>query len=296
MDELLVTQADKLPTIGASKAAAILGYSPFYGTDLISVWEEIMGLKKPEGEDPAAERKWIGNLLEDDIYELYTSRTGKKIIQTQVKKTRDFLHATIDGIDEDGAIVEAKTSVDYPGELPLYYRVQVLLQMYVHEIYTKAHVAFFGGMYFKIFEVEYNEKEVEQYIQRLKWFYETYVATGICPPKTAGALFKSSKDAVEVSAGEDLLLLYRQYQVLQQAAARIEERMAAVKEKIKALVPLGTKVLYDGTPIIHRYAVKGRVDVDKSLLAERYPEVYEAVKIHRGDYDRLVVHTKGVNL
>lgn len=92
--------------IGASDAPAILGVCP-HRTRL----DVYLSKTHPQPPRTRAERQVWGHRLEDDIAEGYADRTGHPIVEHQkclASEVYPWMRATIDGVRDDGRIVEYK--------------------------------------------------------------------------------------------------------------------------------------------------------------------------------------------
>ena len=100
--------AERMKGIGGSDVAAILGLSKW--STPYDVWQSKLGLADPTPDNDAM--KW-GRLLEPVVRQAYAERTGLAVAVPSdplVMPGYDFARANLDGIREDGRIVEIKTA------------------------------------------------------------------------------------------------------------------------------------------------------------------------------------------
>jgi putative phage-type endonuclease len=128
--------------VSGSRIAGVLGLSPF--NTPFAVWQQICeerepgfnekhGYTLPVFEETAAQR-W-GLCFENAIAELAERETGKRILDRERFFEKDNMTAHVDGIFNDGALYEAKTTTSFmfrdswgePGtdHIPRYYQAQV---------------------------------------------------------------------------------------------------------------------------------------------------------------------------
>jgi putative phage-type endonuclease len=117
--------AERRNFIGASECAAALGLSPFFSS--VELYLDKIGQGTPIDETIPM---MVGTALEPVTIALFERETGHTVSQRQhkfVDPTTAWRRASVDGMAEDGWIVEAKTSGDFRGwgdgddEIPEHY-------------------------------------------------------------------------------------------------------------------------------------------------------------------------------
>lgn len=283
----------KIPeTIGASKIAAILGYSP-YETPL-SAWRSLMGIESSNPESELSKyRKRMGQLMEDAVIAYFEEQTGKTVAirQPDTQKRVGIFHATPDGITSSGELVEAKTSSDAPWrEVPYHYYVQVQVQMYVHGAEV-TYLPAVCSMYYQCFTVPFNKDDAEMFIERAQWFYDTYIKTGIEPPPSYERMLRKRTELDTLPADDTIRNLVARYNEVRQTISLLEKKLTEIRDEIRAHIkPMTRAVDTDGRLLVTRssYLVSGKVDVNALQLY--YPDVYREVVQAPREVERLIVH------
>lgn len=121
--------------IGASEVSALFGFARF-GKTAVKVWES-----KQQGYQPAPyeEHQLMGLWLEPALLNLFEHRTGMKCFPNKNSlqhPNAPWLFATPDGIVDDGAPIDCKTSIHYAewgedgtDQIPTDYLIQVQTQI-----------------------------------------------------------------------------------------------------------------------------------------------------------------------
>jgi len=163
--------------IGASDSPIILGISPFCTP--LQLYNQKSGLE--EMKVSFAMQK--GSDLESEARESIESLNNKKyrpaVFQSLV---HDFLICSLDGISEDGEIIEIKCPGEntvrdaFDGKIPEYYRIQVQHQMYVMGC-KEAKIYVYNKSIpdlplLKEFLIERDESVIQQIMKKGKEFYD----------------------------------------------------------------------------------------------------------------------------
>lgn len=112
--------------VSASDAAAIYGLHPFKTKEEYAA--EQMKQDKPKASAPS-EAMERGNRLEATLLEWTGDKIGKKVTTPDVLYREGRMCATLDGITEDGVVVEIKTyNRMWSGTLPDHWRIQGVQQ------------------------------------------------------------------------------------------------------------------------------------------------------------------------
>jgi putative phage-type endonuclease len=112
--------------VSASDAAAIYDLHPFKSREQYAAEQLSKQAPEPKAPSEAMER---GNRLEAPLLEWVSDRIGKKITTPDVMYRDGRMSATLDGMTEDGDIVEIKTyNKQWTGTLPAHWAVQGVQQ------------------------------------------------------------------------------------------------------------------------------------------------------------------------
>lgn len=177
---------DRQLRIGASDSATAIGMNSF--DSMLRLWLVKMG-RLPGKEE--TESMHIGKLMEPVLETLYQERTGDTVVRKQVYFIKDFMCATLDGIDSEGYNVEFKNvgaamanrwGPDGTDQVPHEYLVQVLHQMHVSGLKGTRIGALIGGSEFRLYYVNLagNEAALARVID-LETKFHTLVKTGVHP-------------------------------------------------------------------------------------------------------------------
>ncbi|RMG05198.1 MAG: hypothetical protein D6735_05700 [Acidobacteria bacterium] len=287
----LMSYTDSDISIGASQVAAVLGFSPYETPQ--SIWRKIVGLEPTATESPLSTfRKRLGNLLEDDVLDLFEKETGRVVVtkQPDTKKRKGFIHATPDGIADDGSLVEIKTSSDSLWEeVPYHYYIQVQIQMYVHER-DKTYIPALCSMNYHCYVVDYNERDAIRFVEQAKWFYDTYVLPRIEPPPSLTRVLRKSEELSTVEATEKIIELAQRYRELKEAELEIIDKLNALRQEIKKLLPPRTRAVdKEGNVVVSRSVATVRPSINQQALREYYPDVFYQVAGEPRTIERIVV-------
>lgn len=171
--------------IGASEAAAVLGEDE-NKTPLQLYLEKISEGVSPEPPSEAAE---VGNLLEELVLRMYTTKTGRKLEAERkftIRRHPSLPHlfasldaTAIDMFDGRGpGVVDSKTSGDetfgtWREGVPLKYQIQIQQQMLVTNRSWGALAVFFTGKrQFKFYEYTRNEKFLKLLLEKTSEFWK----------------------------------------------------------------------------------------------------------------------------
>lgn len=156
--------------IGASEAAQALGLEP----SPLAVYNRKLGLE-PKG--PPTIPQEVGLALEPLVLRYYERETGRKVVQSQtLVRSRDhpFMLATLDGLDDAGDIVEAKTitprrlrelgDTDLE-QIPDEWNVQTQQQMAVTEKDRATVAVLIGNEAFRLYGLQRNQRLIDHIIR-----------------------------------------------------------------------------------------------------------------------------------
>lgn len=242
--------------IGASEAAAILGYSNF--SSPWAVWakktnrvDDMRG-----GDTPMME--W-GHRHEDAIAKKFAEETGR-----YVEDTGEYymvwvgnLFCTVDrfqsltppksllSFGEDTGVLELKCAYydafkEWESKVPIAYQIQIQQQMHCTGLDFASIAVLGNGYQFKYFHVERNQKFIDRMVEVLEAWWEKYVIGDTPPPadghkttaKVMGQVFSDEKDgSVWLNSPEQV------------AAHKTRERTAAKIKKLEKQHAEATNVL-----------------------------------------------------
>lgn len=255
--------------IGASEAAAICGASPYESP--LDIYLRKVGLADPVVETMAMK---LGTMLEPVVMELYEDEARTSIGRRQVfarSASHPFLFATLDGITDEGRIVECKTigsrlsgqlGEEDSDQVPDQWLIQAHHQAFVAETagipnvdWSRVEFAVLvGGQEFRRFMVEIDEALIAHMLLKLGDFWDrvlTRIPPDVSRPSDAGLMHLVYRDEGPAIEGDmellDLVMAYGNSGVL---AKQAEDARAFVKAQIlermgdasAALLPDGSRV------------------------------------------------------
>lgn len=177
--------------IGASEAAAALGFSPW--NDPIGLAMEKWGERESK---PASFRMKLGLLVEPLIGTLYREETGRKLraggSKTRRMKGHPWIGAHPDfylrtgGVKAEAGLVQAKLSDEFGEGVPFHYRLQGIAELAV----TGApwiDFAVLTGRTFEVHRIEPEPGEVDDLVADLDDYWHGYIVPKLLPPATSGS-------------------------------------------------------------------------------------------------------------
>jgi putative phage-type endonuclease len=267
--------------IGSSDAAAVAGISPW--ATPFEIYCRKLGLA-PEVEETRAMR--IGTLMEPVIAQLYADETGHEIADRQVcvtHPTLPFVRATLDGLREDGRIVEFKTAGiraakewgDENDAIPDYYAIQLHHQMLARDAEVADLAVLIGGQDFRIYTVERYEPTAARLIELESEFWDRVQrrdpppATAVADARLYACLYPDPEG--ETDLGDAGRIQAMNYEECGREIKRLEEaRERAKLELLAALGPHQTGLLPDGRRVKRSVIpVAERVQTIKAHLQTR---------------------------
>jgi putative phage-type endonuclease len=182
--------------VGASEVASLLNLNPYKSVQ--DVWAD-----KVIGADPLrdSEAMYWGRVLEDPIAQRYEQISGDTVIDpgrtsTQVHRDTSRLFATLDRIlDRSGSMgaLEIKNTgssqADKWGtsDAPIYYRIQLQVQMEVFDFDWGVLAALVGGTKLVTPEFSRDIELGQMVVERVEWFWK-FVQAGEPPPPQDNAI------------------------------------------------------------------------------------------------------------
>lgn len=230
--------------IGASDTPAILGIDPYRSP--LDVYYQKTGERE---EEPANLPCRVGLALEPLIQRLYEEETGRKIVETQVRVSNEcfpYMLATIDGMTDDGRIVEFKTTQSYSkgleigeegtDEIPATWLAQVVHQQILSPSeHMEADVAILrGNSKFSVHTVKYDHDLGKIIVNACAEFWQR-IQDRNPPPATRGSDCRVLAKLYPEAEGETAIGEVGEYLVEQwEAANRDSKVLADMAAKYKA--------------------------------------------------------------
>lgn len=277
--------AERRTGIGGSDAAAVLGISPWRTP--VDVWLDKTGRAGPQ---PETEAMRIGTELEDYVARRYSAETGRSVRRYNRMPRKGCLLGNIDRlVVPDGAkvashmgeirtdtLLECKTSsVDWAGEVPVYYQTQVQHYMGLDPALVHADVAclFLVRKHFEVFRVERDDAVIAAMQERLAAWWDEYVAGDKMPPpaneEDCRKLWARSNPGKTVPADAAAAALVAEYRSADAEAKRLKERLDSLRSGICAYMgDAETLLAPDGSaPLATWKSAKDSAKTDWKALA-----------------------------
>ena len=212
---------DRRQGIGASEAAAILGWSKFQTS--LEVYQHKTA-EEPQGFHDALDNSpmYWGHRLERIILEEYAKREGAATMDHQKRFEAGLFWATVDAIavpvggEEFAAVVNAKTSRSdagwgdvESGEVPLYYLAQAVIEMYCTKMQEWHCPVLFAGSRLEIYKVKRDQNLEQTMLKELEAWWQRHVVARVPPdpitakdltiayPQNMGTIVKATIDEIE---------------------------------------------------------------------------------------------------
>jgi putative phage-type endonuclease len=235
--------------LGASEAAAVLGMSRWKSP--LEVWAEKTGTVPVEQSDSIAAE--VGTELEDFVARRFTKETGKKVHRVNeafVHKNYPYIRAHIDRkVEGERAILQCKTCSAYKykdwedDDIPADYIIQEYQELACSG-YDRAYIAVLIGNHdFKIKVVEFDKPAIDAVIQKLSYFWESFVKTKIMPQiitknddDILQKMFPSGIEGQEVALPDNVNIIIETLQSLSQEERLIAGQIKKYKNELKAMV------------------------------------------------------------
>jgi len=259
--------AERRKGIGGSDSINLLNLddSPYYSP--YKLWMDKTGRAKPQPQNNAMK---MGKLLEPVIGELFREETGLRTRRAGLmrSKTETWMQVTLDGLCEDGGILEKKTTTKWTddaakwlaGEVPDAAEVQ---SQWGLAVTGRSHcwaMVLIDGRDYRLHRIERNQDLIDFITQLGRDFWTNNVLADVPPPiddapATAEAVrhrfAESFPDAVLLAdaAGKALVDAYR---VAKAEAAAAEDRAEFLATQLTDLLGRHEILKYDGKPIISR--------------------------------------------
>lgn len=274
--------------IGGSAVAAILGMSPWRTP--YQVWEEkTTPIDETAAEDDRPALYW-GRVLEAPIRQAYADKTGRTVTKPAeafVSSKYPFMRANLDGIADDGRVVEFKTSSKSDGwgevgtdEIPDYYMTQVQHYLAVTGVKTADVAVLIGGNDFRIYTVEADEELQALLIERESEFWalvESRTPPDLTSTKDAARRYRvaTAKKAVEATAG-DVVDAWTKLCAIKEQKSLLDAKEKTYQLRIMEFMQDAVSLKRDGKTIASWSAPSSRKTINSKKLKEKFLDVYKA--------------------
>lgn len=274
--------------IGGSDVAAILGMSPWRTP--YQVWEEkTTPIDETAAEDDRPALYW-GRVLEAPIRQAYADKTGRTVTKPAeafVSSKYPFMRANLDGIADDGRVVEFKTSSKSDGwgepgtdEIPDYYMTQVQHYLAVTGVKTADVAVLIGGNDFRIYTIEADEELQALLIERESEFWalvESRTPPDLTSTKDAARRYRvaTAKKAVEATAG-DVVDAWTKLCAIKEQKSLLDAKEKTYQLRIMEFMQDAVSLKRDGKTIASWSAPSSRKTINSKKLKEKFLDVYKA--------------------
>lgn len=270
----------------------------------ISVWAKKTGAIPNEQSDSI--HLEVGSLLEDDVAELFTRRTEKKLArvnQTVFHKQYPFLAANLDYriVGEDAGL-ECKTatawkSKEWEGdEIPREYIFQCVHQLAVTGKKRWYLAVLIGNQDFKWICIERDEKLIGDVVAREVKFWNDFVLPNVMPSivskydgDTLDKLFPSAIPKKEIQLGDEANILIENLQAYQADMKSLDDFIEKAKNELKVLLGDADQGVTNLYRVRWSNSTSSRLDADgiEQKHPEIYAEFYKTKSIRRFTYGKL---------
>lgn len=269
--------------IGGSDVAAIFGLSKWKSP--LAVYHSKIG----EELDPVDPNnnfiKW-GNILEEPIAREFTNVTGKRVHRCNrmlVSKDHKFIIANIDrNVIGESAGLEVKTAIEYKrqewdGSAPLEYVLQCMHYMYVTG-YDRWYLAvLIGGNTFEWFQIDRDEKMIEQIVDREVSFWKEHVEKRVPPSATSidsDLLFNKwrAKNDQRIDLSAYVNAMIKELIDVKGSIKKLESTAKDLENKIKA--EMGECGIGETEDYVASWKEYSRRSIDSKRLKAERPEIY----------------------
>lgn len=294
----VVELSDRRTYLGPSDAAAALGMSPWESA--LELYQRKKGMLPPKQETLAM--RW-GRLLEDDIAEEFARVTGMKVRRLSKTFRYDrfpWLCGHIDRkVEGYNRLLECKTTgYDYAkqwGEhgsdkIPLYYRVQVMLYLWLTG-YEAADVAvLIGGQDFRVLEVRRDEQIIDDLVGRCQSFWDRHIVPAVAPePRNLADAdltwpLHSSGSVLFVEPDDAIVKKLDAWNTLKEELAFKEQALDAIEFDVKTTMGLNSELRTRGggpkragketDKLLAKWKLETRGILDQGSLRATRPHVF----------------------
>lgn len=274
--------AERKKGVGGSDVAPIMGLSKW--STAYDVWLEKLGMAGPSSDNDAM--LW-GRLLEPVIRQQYAERTGMAVAVPSspiVHPQFDFIRANLDGIRQDGRIVEIKTArygdewgEEGSDEVPIAYALQVQHYMMVAGSDVADVAVLIGGSDFRTYTLNADPALHEMMIDASRDFWEL-VKTQTPPPvvsfSDAVAVYGKASKSGEVLASPELADDVENLKRIKTEAKALEELEKELKGRVMAALGELDTLVYGGRTLATWKAAKAPTKFDTKAFEAAHPDLY----------------------
>jgi len=244
---------DRKNAIGGSDCAGVLGLSRW--SSPLTVWMDKTGQATPKETNIAMK---MGNKLEQAVAELFMEETGKKVHrvnQTKYHKDYPFIAANLDRmIVGQDAILECKTARSgkewKDDEIPLEYIYQCYHYMAVEECPIVYLAVLIGNSDFKIKELVYDKKIIDEIVAKEVHFWKTWVEPRVMPDVITsidGDILSeiygiTPKNETIIQVSDDTDAYFKELQDTQFKIKELEKAEKEFQNKLKSLIGENTGI------------------------------------------------------
>lgn len=267
--------------IGGSDVAAILGFSKWK-----SPLEIYLSKVEPivdEEDNPSME--W-GRRLEPVIRQAYADATGRKVTLPDEQfrsKEHPFMIANVDGICDDGRILEIKTArsesdwgTEGTDEIPEYYRTQVQHYMTVLGAKVCDVAVLIGASDFRIYTVN-TDPELEQLLIEEESKFWHLVETRTPPkPRTLEDIAQTfpNSQPTSVEATEAVYDTIAELAEVRKEEKNLKAQEDALLLAIQGYMGANESLSYGGKVVATWKSSKPTARLDSAALKAKMPDVY----------------------
>lgn len=270
--------------IGGSDAAAILGLSRWKSP--FQVYQEKRG-EAAQTPDNASMR-W-GRYLEPVVRQAYADDTGRavRLPDGLVRhQQHTFMIANLDGVTDDGRVVEIKTARTSQGwgepgsdQVPQEYLLQVQHYMAVTGLVVADVAVLIGGSDFRLYEVP-ADKELQDMLISAEAEFWSCVQSGYPPEPTSyadmQAKFGRSSRSDSVLADADVIDALRAIRDLTEQSKSIDSRIEDAKAIVmSAMGEFDTLIDASGAVLATWKASAPAKRLDSAALKDAHPDLYQ---------------------
>ncbi len=276
---------ERLSGIGGSDAPAVLGLSKWRTP--LQVYLEKRGEAPPADENEPM--RW-GTRLEPLVRQEYADRTGRAVALPDglLRHPRyDWMLATVDGLTDDGRLLEVKTARTAEGwgepgtdEVPQVYLIQVQHYLTVTALPVADVAVLIGGQDFRIYEVPADAELQELIVEQEAEFWRA-VKEGT-PPNPVSladmqARYGRASRSAAVKADDPTLDAIAHLRRLRIEREEIEAEEEIAKAAIMAaLGEADTLVDREGRALVTWKAAKAAHRFDSAAFKAAHPDLYSA--------------------
>lgn len=262
--------------VSASDAASIYDLHPFKSRERYAA--ELLSTASPTPSEPneAMDR---GNRLEPVMLEWVSDKIGKKIETPNVLFEHNRMIATLDGLTEDGEIVEIKTyNKQWTGTLPDHWRIQGIQQAICAARNKVIWGIFDNSLSLHIYEQEVTSDEVAEHMAAVDKWLES-IDLDMAPEGVQWSYATISSRYPEVTTqsveigprGKELIDQLKHVKATIKDYSEIEDR---VKAELADLMAGAESATIDGTVVV-TWKTQYRTSFDSKAFKAEHPELAE---------------------